>query len=199
MFAYLNGDIAEKGNNYVVIDVGGVGYYCTTTFVSSSMLGEIGDKAKVFTYLNVREDAVDLFAFQSRQELNCFKKLITVSGVGPKAGVAILSELSADSLVKAVVSGDFKAITKAQGVGPKLAQRVVLELKDKMADIGQVSVTANTVGVSGFSASPKADEAIEALVSLGYSANEAKNAVAALNTTDMTTEDIIRIALKTLF
>lgn len=196
MFSYLEGIITEKDVSTVTVDVGGVGFLCSASLLTVAKLPETGKKAKVYTYMAVREDAIDLYGFADREELEAFKLLTTVSGVGPKAALAILSQFTYAELAAAVSSGDHKAITRAQGIGPKLAQRVVLELKEKM------SVGTGTQQFEGFvrpsAISSKDAEAVEALTVLGYSEAEAKKAVSALNTTDMQVEDVVRIALKTL-
>ncbi len=197
MFAYLKGEVAEKNINSVVIDVGGVGFFCTAGAVTLSKIPEVGRRAKVYTYMAVREDAMDLFAFADKEELSAFKMLTSVSGVGPKMAISILSELSFTDLAISVSGGDYKTLTKAQGVGPKLAQRIVLELKDKLVQAAADTVLDTGVPVAS-AASSKDSEAIEALVSLGYTAVDAKKAVGSLNTKDMRVEDIIRIALKTI-
>ena len=196
MFAYLKGEIAEKNENTIVVDVGGVGFSCMVSAITLNKLPQVGDVAKVYTYLAVREDAMDLFAFADKDEFTAFKLLTSVSGVGPKVALALLSELTFTELAVAISGGDYKPLTRASGVGAKLAQRIVLELKDKIVD-SAVSATSSAP-VSTQRASVKDAEAIDALVALGYSAADAKKAVTSLNTADMSVEDIIRIALKTM-
>lgn len=195
MFAYLNGKVVDKTQNSVVIDVGGVGFYCTVSAITSDSTANIGGEAKIYTYMAVREDAIELFGFADKAELGCFKQLISVSGVGAKAAIAILSELTPGQLAAAIVEGDYKTITAAQGVGPKLAQRVILELKGKLSD---EQLTAGIKGGAPSLSAGKEADALEALVSLGYATNEAKNVIANMNTKDMSAEDIIRMALKFL-
>ena len=132
MFYYVNGTVTELEAGLAVIDCGGVGYACATTNYTLSQLKK-GERAKLYTYLNVREDAMELFGFASQSELRSFKLLIGVSGVGPKAALSILSATTPQQLAMAVVMGDEKALTAAQGVGKKIAQRIILELKDKLA------------------------------------------------------------------
>lgn len=131
MFYYLNGIVAEIGSNLAVIDCGGVGYACATTNYTLSQLTK-GERGKIYTYLHVREEIFELYGFASRGELNSFKMLLGVSGVGPKAALAILSSATPDQLALAIVSGDEKALTAAPGIGKKIAQRIILELKDKL-------------------------------------------------------------------
>lgn len=132
MFYYLNGTLALVDANLAVIDCGGVGYACHTTNYTLTKL-QLGKPAKLFTYCGIKEDAFDIYGFSTREELNCFRQLISVSGVGPKAALAILSVVSPDQFTLAVMTQDVKTLTMAAGVGKKLAQRVLLELKDKIA------------------------------------------------------------------
>lgn len=196
MFYSLTGKITAMTESFVAIQCGPVAFQCMTTLNTLSKIGKTGEDATLYTYLNVREDALDLFGFYTEQELACFKQLISVSGVGPKAALAILSQLSPDKLALCIASGDVKAITKAQGVGPKLAQRVVLELKDKMtksaAGLDLSSVPGGEAASSG-----SRSEAVEALVMLGYSRSEAASAIGKLDTS-LTTEELVRLALKAL-
>ncbi len=169
MFYSVRGEVIHLENGVAVIECGGVGYKCNTTVNTQKNL-RIGDEAKLYTYFNVREDAMELFGFYTREELSAYKTLISVSGVGPKVGLAILSALSPSQISLAVASGDVKTITMAQGVGKKLAQRIILELKDKF-NFGSGSeeiVGANTVNVT----SGNVPKAIEALTVLGYSSSD---------------------------
>jgi Holliday junction DNA helicase RuvA len=164
----LRGEVIHLETGIAVIECGGVGYKCQTTSNTQRNLS-IGAQARLFTYLNVREDAMELFGFYTKEELSAYKTLIGVSGVGPKVGLAILSSLTPSQVSLAVASGDVKTITTAQGVGKKLAQRIILELKDKF-NIGdsQDSAASNTVNVTAGNV-PKA---IEALTVLGYSSSD---------------------------
>lgn len=198
MFYSITGKIIWQDTQSVALETGGVAFKCSTTLTTLKSIGETGKTATLFTYLNVREDALDLFGFSSLQELDCFKLLISVSGVGPKAALSILSELSPDKLALCLATGDSKAITKAQGVGPKLAQRVVLELKDKLAHGLSLSATTPEMEAAGVAAAGgNASEAISALTMLGYSQSEAAMAVSKLDST-LSVEEMIRQALKTL-
>ena len=171
---------------------------CFTTVNTAKTVGEIGKEVNVYTYLAVREDAMDLYGFSTIAELDAFKLLITVSGIGPKAAVAILSELTPDKLALCIASGDSKSITRAQGVGKKTAERVVLELKDKM---GSISIAADNSGVVAnvlsVSENENAAEAVEALVALGYSQSDAAMAVSSLDKS-MSVDEMIRFGLKQL-
>lgn len=197
MFYYLNGTLAHVGPNLAVIDCGGVGYACKTTNYTLSALKR-GEKAKLYTYLHVREEIFELYGFASENELNCFQMLIGVSGVGPKAALAILSSVSPERLATAIITGDEKALTGAPGVGKKIAQRVILELKDKLAK-GQLT---NTAGESycgaGLTVIPenKASEASAALAVLGYSPAEINEALKGISMDELSLEAVIKQALK---
>ena len=195
MFYYLNGVVAEMEANLAVIDCGGVGYACATTNYTLSQLKK-GERAKLYTYMNVREDAVDLFGFSSQSELHSFKLLLGVSGVGPKAALAILSNTPAN-LAMAVVMGDEKALTAAPGIGKKIAQRIILELKDKLAK-EQASFGPDTGGSVPLTVLPndKAKEAGAALAVLGYSGSEVAAALKGIDIDTLPLEEIIRQALK---
>ena len=196
MFDYLNGVVAEMEANLAVIDCGGVGYACATTNYTLSQLKK-GERAKLYTYMNVREDAVDLFGFSSQSELHSFKLLLGVSGVGPKAALAILSTNTPANLAMAVVMGDEKALTAAPGIGKKIAQRIILELKDKLAK-EQASFGPDTGGSVPLTVLPndKAKEAGAALAVLGYSGSEVAAALKGIDIDTLPLEEIIRQALK---
>ena len=196
MFCYLNGVVAEMEANLAVIDCGGVGYACATTNYTLSQLKK-GERAKLYTYMNVREDAVDLFGFSSQSELHSFKLLLGVSGVGPKAALAILSTNTPANLAMAVVMGDEKALTAAPGIGKKIAQRIILELKDKLAK-EQASFGPDTGGSVPLTVLPndKAKEAGAALAVLGYSGSEVAAALKGIDIDTLPLEEIIRQALK---
>ncbi len=195
MFYYLNGTVAHIEAYLAVIDCGGVGYACRTTTYTLSNLKK-GDKAKLYTYLNVREDAMELYGFGSQEELNLFRQLISVSGVGPKAALSILSSSSPGDLALRIITGDEKALTTAPGVGKKIAQRVILELKDKLAK-GQ---TLSAVGESGPAVTVipqnKRSEASAALAVLGYSQAEIAAALKGIDVDGQPLEQSIRQALK---
>ena len=197
MFYSLTGKIIHKTDQSVAVSCGGVGFKCFTTRTTLSKLSGKVDDVTLFTHLNVREDALDLFGFITEEELEAFKLLISVSGVGPKAALAILSELTPDAFAVAVASGDTKAITAANGVGPKLAQRVIMELKDKIAGVSFISEESSAVSgaVNAVNNMSNTAEAIAALTALGYSQTEASVAVSNLSP-DMSVEDLIKQALK---
>lgn len=196
MFYYLHGTVAHIAPYLAVIDCGGVGYACRTTSHTLASLTQ-GKQAKLYTHLHVREEVFELYGFHSEGELNCFELLIGVSGVGPKAALAILSSNTPEGLAVAIVSGDEKSLTSAPGIGKKIAQRIILELKDKLAK-GQMSESSGTSLASGGIALPenKAGEASAALAVLGYSQGEIATALKGLDLESLTLEEIIRQALK---
>ena len=197
MLYNINGVLTVTDVNYIVVECGGVGFKCFTTLNTVKNIGRVGDKVNVFTYLSVREDALDLYGFSTVEELESFKLLITVSGIGPKAAVSILSELSPDRLAVYIASGDAKAIMRAQGVGKKTAERVVLELKDKM---GSISVSGNSQAVANAASASEnsvSAEAVEALVGLGFSQTDASVAVGAMDKS-LSVDEMIRLGLKQL-
>ena len=197
MFYYVSGIVAHVEPYLAVIDCGGVGYACRTTNYTLSVLKK-GDKAKLFTYLNVREDAMELYGFATQEELSLFQQLISVSGVGPKAALSILSASTPANLALSIITGDEKALTCAQGIGKKIAQRVILELKDKLAK-GQVTGGAGeSYGGTGVTVIPenKRSEASAALAVLGYSAAEINLALKDIDLEAHTLEETIKLALK---
>lgn len=199
MYYSVRGDLIHADPKMAVIECGGVGYKCHITMNTARQLPPVGQEAMLYTVLNVREDALELFGFASQGELTCFKQLTAVSGVGPKVGLAILSELSPERVALAVAAGDFKSLTKAQGVGAKLAQRIVLEMKDKvgaLAPSGGMELPAAGVP-GGVSAAGNAAEAAAALTVLGFTPGEAAAAVGRLDSA-LPVETLVREALKTL-
>ena len=195
MFYYLNGTITLLDANLAVVDCGGVGYACYTSNYTLARL-QLGKPAKLFTFCNIKEDAFDIFGFSTREELDCFKRLLGVTGVGTKAALAILSVISPEQLTLAVMTQDDKTITMAQGVGKKLAQRIILELKDKL---GASQLELNTAELAGASVpvrGSKSAEATAALIGLGYSQTEAAAALKGLDVEKLSIEDIIRQALR---
>lgn len=195
MIYSLRGKVAYVGQSYFVIECGGVGYKCTASLNTLSSLPSKGNDTFVYTYMNVREDAVDLFGFFSVEEMECFKLLTSVSGVGPKAAIAILSEYKPDKILLYIASGDYKMLTRASGVGAKIAQRIVVDLKDK-AGVG-LSADSEILSVGNAVSSTNTAEAVSALVSLGYSQSEAALAVGKLDPTKPV-ETLIKDALTSL-
>ena len=184
--------------NLVVVECGGVGFKCMTTLGTQRQLPAVGSEVQLFTHLNVREDAMDLFGFYTKTELNCFRMLTAVSGVGPKVGLAILSELTPEQVAMAVACGDSKSLSRASGVGPKLAQRIALELKDKVKKMdaaGAADLSAAPGGVP--SAAGNAANAVNALAVLGYAPAEAAAVVARFDSS-LPTEELIRLSLQAM-
>ena len=196
MYYYLNGVVGHIAPNLAVMDCGGVGYACRTTSYTLSAL-QVGEKAKLFTHLNVREDAMELYGFSTENERNCFQMLIGVSGVGPKAALSILSSTTPEGLATAIITGNEKALTVAPGIGKKIAQRIILELKDKLAK-GQLPAAEETFGGSGVTVIPqdKTSEASAALAVLGYNPAEITAALKGLDLDALTLEEIVRQALR---
>ena len=199
MFYYVNGTVAHLAPYLAVIDCGGVGYACRTTNNTLTRLKK-GETARLYTYLNVREDAMELYGFYSENELNCFQMLIGVSGVGPKAALSILSAATPESLAMSIITGDEKALTVAQGIGKKIAQRIILELKDKLAKGQTVSAAGESVAGPAVTIIPqnKLSEASAALAVLGYSQAEINVALKGIDIDNQSLEQIIRLALKNM-
>ncbi len=197
MLYSVKGELIHIEPRVAVISCGGVGFRCQITMNTARQLPSVGNEAMLYTMMNVREDAIELFGFATQEELASFKQLTAISGVGPKVGLSILSELSPERVALAVAAGDYKALTKAAGVGPKLAQRIVLEMKDK--------VKALTSSAGGFempsggvaSAAGNAAQAVDALTVLGFTAGEASAAVGKLDSA-LPVETLVRDALKML-
>ena len=197
MFYYLDGTVAEVLPYLAVIDCGGVGYACKTTHTTLARLKK-GQRGRLYTYLNVGEGVFELYGFATQNELNSFKLLIGVSGVGPKAGLAILSSTTPESLAMAIVTGDEKTLTAAPGIGKKIAQRIILELKDKMAKESAATGLDFSGGgaVSAPAFTSKAAEAAQALAVLGYTSAEVSAALKGVDVENLSLEEIIRQSLK---
>lgn len=198
MFYYLEGTVAELLPYLAVIDCGGVGYACKTTNNTLSHLKK-GQKGKVYTYLNVGEGVFDLYGFATQSELHTFRMLLGVSGVGPKAALAILSTGTPDALAMAIITGDEKTLTAAPGIGKKIAQRIILELKDKLAKESAVTgldFSGSDTSVNAISFTNKASEAAQALAVLGYSSAEVAVALKGVDVENLPLEEIIRQSLK---
>lgn len=203
MYAYLHGTLEEIDGANIVIDVNGVGYNVQISAGKAGLLPQIGEKIKVYTYTSIRENAMELFGFVSRQELALFKKLITVNSVGPKFALNILAALSVEEVIFAILGEDKKTLTKASGVGEKMAAKIILELKTKInkddydlrldhnLDIAQMNISYDSDSV-------EITETIEVLISFGYSLNEAKNAVnqAVKEMGIASTEELLKGALR---
>ncbi len=198
MFYSLTGKVINKGLSHAVIDCGGVGFLCHSSRFTLYDLPDNKETATLYTHLNVREDALDLYGFSTEYELSWFKLLITVSGVGPKAALAILSELTVDEIALAISAKDAKSITRASGIGPKMAQRIILELKDKVKSVvpdSEIFESADKINAVG--EMPNTSEAVAALTMLGYSQSDASVAVSKLDPS-LGVQALIKQALKLL-
>lgn len=195
MIYSIKGKLLLTDLNSAVIETGGISFRCYTTVNTLRKIGKAGDEISLFTYLNVKEDALDLFGFKETVELDCFKLLLSVSGVGPKAALSILSQLSPDKLALAVAAKDVKAISAAQGVGKKTAERIVLELKDKLAAVSAVESSEELEEISAVSQNDSFNDAVAALVSLGYSQSDTTRVLAKADK-NLNTEELIKFALK---
>jgi len=195
MYAHVNGTVAEKAENMLVIDCGGVGYLLTVSAATLAASPAVGEKMKCYTWLSVREDALELFGFASREEKAMFIKLCGVNGVGPKLAIQVLSALSVRDLSMALVAGDVAALSRAPGIGKKTAQRLILELKDKV-DNAELTGSAAAVRAPVPQQTDASGEAIEALMALGYQASEAAKAISAISPLPDRADEIIRLALK---
>lgn len=195
MIYSLRGTLVHKEQGLAVVECGGVGYGCRTTYSTLSKLN-LNEEVYLYTYFAVREDAAELFGFADKQELSCFRQLISVTGVGPKAALAILSDTSPEQFAITVASGDYKVFTKTKGVGPKLAQRIILELKDKITK-EQLTVSGYDSAAAVLPSAGNAAEAISALAVLGYTQTEAAQAVAKLDSS-LPAEELIKAALRSM-
>ncbi|NJD01150.1 MAG: Holliday junction branch migration protein RuvA [Ruminiclostridium sp.] len=200
MYAYIKGTLAYKHNDYIVVEANGVGYKINTSLNTIESTGPGGSEVKVFTHLHVREDILSLYGFVSLEELGMFELLITVSGVGPKAAISMISAISPSKFGLAVITDDAKTLTRAQGIGNKMAQRIILELKDKIKkeQLAAVSGSLREQPESDARSGSKASEAVSALMVLGYTAVEASRAVSTVYSDDMDIETIIKSSLKNI-
>lgn len=197
MFAYIKGELSYKHNEYIVVEANGIGYKIYTALSTIESIGAVGTAVKVHTYLYVREDAMSLYGFLTQEELGMFELLLSVSGIGPKAAISIISSVSPSKFGLAVITDDAKTLTKAQGIGNKMAQRIILELKDKIKKEQLMPVNGveeEKKMVEGGNA--RVSEAISALIVLGYTPLEASKAVSAVYADGMDLESIIKSALK---
>lgn len=197
MITYIIGEFTEIEDTTIIVEAYGVGYEIMVPGSVVSLLPPVGSRIKIYTYQNVKEDALDLYGFLTKDDLNIFKLLITVNGIGPKGALSILSSISPDDLRIAVVSDDVKRIQSAPGIGAKTAQKLIIELKDKLK-LEDVLYKNDTEVANNTSGSVR-DEAVEALCSLGYSPSEALRAVKNIDINDgMSSEEILKLALKKL-
>lgn len=206
MISFVNGLLADVDTDQVVIDVGGIGYQIFVSLSTLDMLPAIGESLKLYTFMSVKEDGVSLFGFPGKDDLKIFKLLITVSGIGPKGALSVLSTLSPDDLRFAILAGDSKAISRAPGVGKKTAERIVLDLHDKISNDDITGNTGNSGSVSSLSDTDNEtrNEAVQALIALGYNSVDSLKAVRKVIQSDeyksnMATEDLLRYALKEIF
>ena len=197
MFYYLNGTITMLDQNLAVVDCGGVGYGCHTTSYTISQL-KIGQESRLYTYCNIREDAFDIYGFSTRDELRCFELLLGVTGVGPKAALAILSVTGPERFSLAIMTQDEKSLTAAAGVGKKLAQRIILELKDKMGTVVQDSLPLSSAAPLQPTSGGNLALAQAALAELGYHQTEIAASLKGIKTEGMTTEEIVRQCLRAM-
>lgn len=196
MFAYIKGSLEEKTGNYVVIDAGGIGYKIFMSETAIQNIGEIEKTVKVHTYYYVREDNISIYGFLSNEELKMFELLLSVSGIGAKSAIIMLSNITPSSFALAVITNDISKLTKIPGIGPKSAQRIVLELKDKLKTEQSITKTNETkIAIEKDNVS---SEAIDALQILGYNKKEIDKVLEKIDITNLSTEDIIRAALKYL-
>lgn len=191
MIDHIRGTVCSKEPNLVVIECGGVGYACRTSMQTAAAVGAVDEEALLYTRLTVREDEIALYGFASRGERGCFDQLTAVSGIGPKAALAILSDFTPDRFALAVAAGDYKQFTKTKGIGAKTAQRIVLELKDKVAKTVQ---TEGLPAAPVFTGGGNLEEAMSALQVLGYSQGEAAGVLAALDPS-LPSSELIRLSL----
>ena len=196
MISYIKGKLETKNIDNVVIEVGGIGYKIFMSVNSMDRLGETGTEVKVYTYMRVREDDVSLYGFCTNEELKMFEQLLGVSGVGAKLALSILANISPSSFALAIITGDLNTLKCLPGIGAKSAQRMILELKDKMKT--QETIETEAIPVQSTEKSDKAKDAIEALQVLGYSRRDIELAISKINTVDLSVEDIIKQGLKYL-
>lgn len=194
MYAYIKGSLEIKGNDYVVIETGGIGYKVFAPITTINKLGEIGEQVKVYTHYHVREDEISLYGFYSLEELRMFELLISVSGVGAKSANSILANITPSSFALAVITNNVKELTKLPGIGAKSAQRIILELKDKLKN-DEALPSNDPIYTEVIANDDNASEAVSALQVLGYPIKEATKAVASFDASKMSVEDIIKKAL----
>ena len=194
MFAYIKGSIEMKFKNYIVIDVGGIGYKIFMSENAINTIGEIGDITKVFTYYRVREDDISIFGFKTQEELRMFELLLSVSGVGAKSALAMLSSIQPTEFAIAVISNNVKLLTQIPGIGPKSAQRIILELKDKLK-AEQTEDQIENSQIKSVKVSENIQEAISGLMVLGYSRKDIEKAFEHLAVETLSVEDLIKKGL----
>ena len=200
MYAFIEGEVCEKTNGSLILLAGGVGWQLNCSNNTLQAAPALGEVMRCYTFLSVREDAMELFGFASREEKELFLQLTSVSGIGPKTALGLLGSMPLRDLNLAILLGDVNALSRAPGIGKKTAQRIALELKDKIsqADISAQAGSAAPVSPAAFTGTDSASEAVEALIALGYSSTEARNAVGRVRSEADTPEDLIRLALRAM-
>lgn len=194
MISYIKGEVIKKGPDYIILDNSGIGYYISTSFSTLNRLRE-GEHALIQTYMHIREDAVALFGFLTSDEIELFKKLISVSGVGPRAGLSVLSTYEANTVKEIILKDDVARMSKVAGIGKKTAGKIILELKDKVGTIDSLE-TGEEISISQWSG--EASDVLNALIALGFNPNEAKMALSGIEITGKTENEIIKEALKNI-
>ena len=200
MISYIKGIITDKTEDGVVIETGGIGFGVNASVNTVASLPSVGDEAIVYTFMNVKEDDISLYGFSQKTDIDIFKKLISVSGIGPKGALSIMSSLSTDDLITAIMAGDVKAISAANGIGKKTAERVILELKDKI-DLEELYTSSANAPSSKLSMEDQnIKDTILALTALGISASDAARAVKAVpDAGEMTAEQLLKASLKNVY
>lgn len=198
MFAYIKGELAEKANKYIVIEVMGIGYKIFMSETAINKLGEIGEKVKVYTHYHVREDEISLYGFISNEELKMFELLISVSGIGAKSALIILANMEPSDFALAVITNDTSKLVKVPGIGAKSAARIILELKDKLKTEETALGRGEKIEENDVYNTEKMEEAISALQVLGYNKSEIQKSIKTLNIEELTIEQIIKEGLKIL-
>lgn len=200
MYAFIEGEVCEKTNGSLILLAAGVGWQLNCSNNTLQAAPALGEKMRCYTFLSVREDAMELFGFATREEKELFLQLTSVSGIGPKTALGLLGSMPLRDLNLAILLGDVNALSRAPGIGKKTAQRIALELKDKIsqASISAASDSGMPAAPAVFSANDSASEAVEALIALGYSSTEARNAVSQIRDQADTPEDLIRLALRAM-
>ena len=200
MIAYLSGKLLEKSANAVIVDVGGVGYDVSIPLSTFYELGEVGEEVQLRIYTHVREDAIQLFGFSSERERSLYLKLISVQGIGAKSGIAMLSGMNADEIISAIRSDNLAKLTAIPGVGRKTAERLVIELRDKVGELAAAAVAVPGAGPKPAGESDAFDDALSALVNLGYQRNAAEKAIQDIRRegADQNVQKILRSALQRL-
>lgn len=198
MISYIKGEVVKKGIDYLIIENDGIGYYINTSFNTLKNLSE-GDVSSVFTYMHIREDVLALYGFSKKDELEMFKKLISVNGIGPKAGLAVLSTYDINSVKVAILKDDVNAISKVPGIGKKTASKIILDLKDKVGSIEEIdSINLSDIEVINDSINNDIEDISKVLMTLGFSQLEAKKALENIDISGKTENQIIKEALKNL-